>query len=219
MPKFKNETRRALIEQRQSQILAAAAKVFARKGYERATIADIAKAARVAEGSIYNYFKNKEDLLVSLPHQAIRPTVEAVSGQLFSSAGIPPPPDVMLTITARNMISKMRQNASIFRILLSALPTMKQSTREKYLQTVVMYATGMLQTYFGKLVEAGVLRPDLPPAVAARIFVGMFFPFVILQEVIQVEDQSDFDYEQVIENAVQIFLNGALAKSGKAISK
>ncbi|MGB8645249.1 MAG: helix-turn-helix domain-containing protein [Anaerolineae bacterium] len=44
------------MEQRRNQILTAARAVFARKGFERATIADIAREAVMAEGSIYNYF-------------------------------------------------------------------------------------------------------------------------------------------------------------------
>jgi TetR/AcrR family fatty acid metabolism transcriptional regulator len=213
MPKLTSNARRALIEQRKGQILAAAAKVFARKGYERATIADIAKEAKIAEGSIYNYFKNKADLLVSIPQQVMRPTIEAVSGQLLRGGGTPPPPEAALTTVARNMVAAMRKNAYIFRILLSALPTMRHSTREKYLKTVVVYATGMLEGYLREQTKQGTFRRDMHPAIAARVFIGMFFPFVLLQEIVQVEDQSDYEYEQVIGNAVRIFLNGALADS------
>lgn len=211
MPKLRSGARRALVGHRKGQILAAAAKVFAHKGYDRATIADIAKEAGVAEGSIYNYFKNKADLLVSIPQQVMGPTVEAVSDQLLRDAGQPPPPEIALTTTARNMVAAMRQNAPIFRILLSALPTMKQSTREKYLQTVVVYATGMLEGYLREQTKQGIFRRELHPAVAARIFIGMFFPFVMLREIIQVEDQGDYGYEQIVSDAVGIFLNGALA--------
>ncbi len=48
------------------RILEAATKVFAKKGFYNATIADIAKVAEVAEGTIYLYFKNKDDLLISI---------------------------------------------------------------------------------------------------------------------------------------------------------
>jgi TetR/AcrR family fatty acid metabolism transcriptional regulator len=46
------------------QILEAAIKVFARHGFHQSTIAQIAKVARVADGTIYLYFKNKDDILV-----------------------------------------------------------------------------------------------------------------------------------------------------------
>ncbi len=48
------------------RILAAAVKVFAERGFFTATVAEIARAAGVADGTIYLYFKSKEDLLVRL---------------------------------------------------------------------------------------------------------------------------------------------------------
>jgi len=51
------------------RILRAAESVFAEKGYIQATISEIAKIANVSEGTIYEYFKNKDDLLFSIPEQ------------------------------------------------------------------------------------------------------------------------------------------------------
>ena len=51
------------------RIFSAAEKIFAEKGYNQATISDIAKLSNVSEGTIYEYFKNKEDLLLSIPKQ------------------------------------------------------------------------------------------------------------------------------------------------------
>ena len=45
-------------------ILEAAVKVFARQGFYQSTVAQIAKEAGVADGTIYLYFKNKDDILV-----------------------------------------------------------------------------------------------------------------------------------------------------------
>jgi len=52
-----------LKEERRLLILDAALKVFSQKGYKTSTMALIAKEAGISKGSIYNYFKNKEDLL------------------------------------------------------------------------------------------------------------------------------------------------------------
>lgn len=46
------------------QILEAAVKIFARQGFHQSTVAQIAKEAGVADGTIYLYFKNKDDILV-----------------------------------------------------------------------------------------------------------------------------------------------------------
>jgi TetR/AcrR family fatty acid metabolism transcriptional regulator len=51
---------------KRERILDAAERVFARHGFFTATVAEIAKGAGVADGTIYLYFKNKDDLLISL---------------------------------------------------------------------------------------------------------------------------------------------------------
>ena len=59
---------------RRAHILAAAAEVFAERGYHRATIKDVARAAGVSDGSIYNVFENKTALLLSLLDPLDAPT-------------------------------------------------------------------------------------------------------------------------------------------------
>lgn len=52
-----------LVEQRREEIIRAASKVFAEKGYHQATIRDISMASGLGPGTIYNYVKKKEDIL------------------------------------------------------------------------------------------------------------------------------------------------------------
>jgi TetR/AcrR family fatty acid metabolism transcriptional regulator len=52
-----------------SRILDAAKKVFSKLGYDQATISEIAQLAGVAKGTVYEYFKNKEDLLLAIPQK------------------------------------------------------------------------------------------------------------------------------------------------------
>jgi len=52
---------------RRESIIQAAIEVFSKKGFQAAGISEIAQRARVADGTIYQYFKNKEDLFFSIP--------------------------------------------------------------------------------------------------------------------------------------------------------
>ncbi len=52
---------------KRASIIQAAIEVFSKKGFQAATISEIAERADVSEGSIYQYFKNKEDLFFSIP--------------------------------------------------------------------------------------------------------------------------------------------------------
>ena len=65
-----------------SRILQAAESVFAEKGYIQATISEIAKISNVSEGTIYEYFKNKDDLLFSIPEQKFQEHI-AQSDEIF----------------------------------------------------------------------------------------------------------------------------------------
>jgi hypothetical protein len=78
-----------------------------------------------------------------------------------------------------------------------------------------MYATGRLETYFREQIRQGVFRSDLNVRIAARTFIGMFFPFVMLQDVLQVEGPEQFDYEKLIPACVQLFLHGAVVEAAE----
>lgn len=79
---------------RRDAILAAGRKVFARKGYEGATIADIAKEAGVAAGTVYLYYESKTDLFAELNAQFFHAVQKAM---LETEA----PPDVYRGTRAR----------------------------------------------------------------------------------------------------------------------
>jgi AcrR family transcriptional regulator len=217
MPKMSASAKRALVEERKKQILQAATRVFAAKGFEGATISDIADEAGVAEGSIYNYFKNKNDLLISLPRQMIEPTIENINIRMSIAGSVLLEPEQMLTMVAQNIVNAIQQNAHIFRALVSALPNMKQPQREKYLNQVVMYATNVLEAYFIEQIKQGVFCPNQNPAILARAFIGMFFPYIVFREMLQVETDADWTYDQIIAQVVPLFLRGVMSAEPGAV--
>jgi TetR/AcrR family fatty acid metabolism transcriptional regulator len=66
-PRYENGDEPTRGEMRRHAIMQAAAEVFGEKGYGGATISEIAGKVGIAEASIYQYFKSKEDLLLSVP--------------------------------------------------------------------------------------------------------------------------------------------------------
>lgn len=67
---------RSLSQRKKGEILKAAAAVFARKGYHRALVDEVAKAAGVGKGTVYRYFRDKEDLFFSILDQGIDRLIE-----------------------------------------------------------------------------------------------------------------------------------------------
>ena len=63
-------------EFRSSEILSAARRVFARKGFAGASVDDVAEAAGLAKGTVYSYFSSKRDLYLAALHQGISELIE-----------------------------------------------------------------------------------------------------------------------------------------------
>ena len=73
--------------QKRARILDAAETVFARRGFYNARVAEIAREAGVADGTIYLYFKSKDDLLISLFESRMQRVLAALEGAIPDSAG------------------------------------------------------------------------------------------------------------------------------------
>jgi len=87
--KTKTET-----EQTRLQIIAAARRVFAKRGVSRTTLAQIAKEAGVTRGAIYWHFKNKPDLFFAMMEQVSLPLIDRIDGIIPSES----PGDPLLAI-------------------------------------------------------------------------------------------------------------------------
>jgi TetR/AcrR family transcriptional regulator, fatty acid metabolism regulator protein len=76
--------------QKRKQIIEAAERLFADKGFHQTTIADISEVSGVHEASIFQYFKTKENLLVSIPERHLKLTLEGISEHLQGMKGAEP---------------------------------------------------------------------------------------------------------------------------------
>lgn len=70
--------------EKKPQIINAAIKVFAEKGFYNSKVADVARAAGIADGTIYLYFKNKDDLLISLFETKVGELLETFNNALLA---------------------------------------------------------------------------------------------------------------------------------------
>ncbi len=217
MPKLTARARRALVDERQNQILTAAARVFARKGFERATISEIAREAGVSEGSIYNYFKNKADLLVHIPHMLVEPAVGSFGLEEGAAGAGGQDAEAVLTRVAQQMVHIVTQNGDLLRVLFTSVPVMQRDVRQKYLDLVPQYAFDSLESFIREEKRRGTFRRDLDLTIAARSFPGMLFAFLLIDQLLLPESTTERDYDAVIRGVVRIFLHGVTTceKPGK----
>lgn len=172
MPADQDPVRELLIEARRNQILDAAASVFAEKGYHRATTKEIASVAGVSEGTIYNYFDNKADLLIGMVTRLaeLRELPQELEDALQSDAR-----EFLVTIFQDRMGRIVHSHEKMFQAVLPEVLT-NPELRERYYLEFVQPTVMMLEDYFQARVELGHLRPiDVPLAVRAvqGMFIGL----------------------------------------------
>jgi len=79
---FIMRTERAVNYEKYETILKASIKVFARHGFFNSTVADVARQAGVADGTVYLYFKNKDDILVSIFNHVMDGVMDCIDREL-----------------------------------------------------------------------------------------------------------------------------------------
>ena len=133
---------------RRQHVLDAALKVFAERGFHRTTIRDIAQAAGVSDGTIYNVFENKEALLLAL----LRPLEEEAPARSHNSVA----PDDLDTLV-RQMVrqrwaSFTPEMLSMLRVVLSEV-LVNSDLRSRYLELVIAPALAGAEPLFRSLVR------------------------------------------------------------------
>jgi TetR/AcrR family fatty acid metabolism transcriptional regulator len=205
--------RERLAAERRQHILEAAARAFASKGFAQATMKEIAVEAGIAPGTIYLYFKNKEDLLVSLPSLITEATLAEAMVEMGSLQDLASPADLEATLChlIRNGIQRLTQHIEVFRVLVSSIPVMDEETREGYLRRIPLYFGSALGQIFQTYVEQGIFR-DMDLTIVSRALIGMIFFFVLTQEVLPGQRVMPLNYDDVAHEVTRLFLYGVLSR-------
>jgi TetR/AcrR family transcriptional repressor of mexJK operon len=191
---------------RRQEILDAAQKVFAQKGFDGASIKDLAKAAKISPGLLYWYFKDKTDLLVSL----LTERIETAFGQLPDNVSFDAPPDKLLPQFARFYIGIFEQpmNTALFKVVITNTPSFPTALR-RVQSGVVNRVLNTVQGYFQRQIELGRMRP-CDTEMATRTFMGSVVAFLLLRHVLQEERGRELSVETFADGVTDVILHGIL---------
>jgi AcrR family transcriptional regulator len=167
--------REQLVEARRNQILDAAAAVFAEKGFHRATTKEIARAAGVSEGTIYNYFASKDDLLIGIMTRLanLGHLDTELAEALQSDAR-----DFLIAIFRQRMGLVQQKDETIQAIMPEIL--IKPALRERFYQQFLQPTVKLLEQYIQMRVELGHIR-SLNVPLTVRAVQAMFVGLIILR--------------------------------------
>src|SRR5436190_6238321 len=164
-----------LVTARRNQILDAATKVFAEKGFHRATIKDIARVAGIADGTIYTYFSSKTDVLLGILNR-LNETTER-DQQLASDSE----QDIRSFFKAylRQRMFLLWPNAEVFQAVMPEM-LVNAELRELYYQQVLVPTFTVAERSFQAQRGAGQVRSiDVPLTV--RAIAGLLLGLLTLQ--------------------------------------
>lgn len=200
-PELNNGTRRERrIAARTEQILQAAEAVFSQKGYERATTREIAEAADVSEGTLYNYFGSKSELLDAVAQSFANTIAEEIADLEADNLQ-----DMMAELlSARLRSGRERRLLMLFLFEARLNPDVHRTFIQKALQQIISET----EQRFRELIDLGVMR-QVEPAVAARAISAMIMGFAALYEMGQYgKENNGISPQKWGEELTDLFLNG-----------
>jgi len=175
---MKDPIQEQLIVARRDQILNAAAKVFAEKGFHPATIKDVAKEAGIADGTIYNYFQNKSALLLGILDRMRESVLQSAD---FSTAIDMDIRSFMRVYLHHPLMALKEDNFELFRAIVSEI-TVNTELRELYRQQILEPRLADAAPQFQRWVEQGILRPidiDLTVRTLSGLVMGLMLQHIM----------------------------------------
>ena len=149
------------------KILHAAIKVFSEKGFYNSRVSEIAKEADVADGTIYLYFKNKDDILISLFEEEFGKFVQNMQVELGKEKD-PLQKIKRFAITHLSIVTKHPHLGEVMGV------EVRQSTKfmKEYVNKPFLEYLNIIRSVVIEGQEKGLLRKDLTPGVMKRAFFG-----------------------------------------------
>jgi len=182
------------------RIIEAAKNLFAEQGYQKATVSDIAKGAKLSEPTIYEYFQSKEEILLTIPDLWVKKHIAELEEQLFGIKGAFNKLRKFMWWHLRCMEKDPLEAKITFHFLKTNANFMKTDV---YAQAVLLYS--YLLKFFEEGVESGEMKPDLTPYVARSIFIGTM-DHIISRWLLKDMSYSLFDnLEETFDHLVDAF--------------
>ncbi len=198
--------RQRRISRRRDEILKAAACVFATKGYAGSTIKEIAAQADIAEGTLYNYFDGKREILLAIVNASQAP-LETMLQEVCE-------------LREREDVIALAEK--IFDVLISQTPFTRTLMAEAWLDDVILQDVVMgrlqrigqhLQAFITARIADGAFRP-VDPVLTSWMVIGMFSAIVIPILRGHTPVPSPERRRALAEAAVDLLLDGIRVREG-----
>jgi len=195
----RSSTNRIEKNNKYNQILEAAVRVFARQGFYQSTIAQIAKEAGVADGTIYLYFKNKDDILVQFFSYRTKQVFESFREEVDRAETSA---DKLRNLVRRHLaeFQRDRDGAVVYQV------ETHQSSRlaENQIREMSQMYRDLISAIVEQGQQEGTIRKDLYVGLVKRFIIGA------VDEVINtwLHSNGEYDLVSMADPLVELFMTG-----------
>jgi AcrR family transcriptional regulator len=202
-----NTRRDRRINRQKEEILQAAGSIFSEKGYASATIHDIAIKADIGDGTIYNYFPGKREILLTIAGKQ----TEAINQLFVSTEKVETPEDLVRIV--QKSFDIMLEQSSYTRIMISEALVDDEFLNQyvlKRLRNVVLFTSAFIE----ERVKSHDFRP-VDPELAARTFVAAFAGLILPALRGIAPSPSQKQRRKMAETLISLFAYGLLRERPK----
>lgn len=191
--------------EKRSAILKAAKETFFLEGYSGASTNEITNRAGVSKQTVYNHFKSKEELLLTVVEESIAPVYEAFKEELDQSLDLEEWLNSLAVIIIRNTVSP--DMVSLARLMVGESLRFTDLA-QNYLQISFGSVSSLFRPRFESAIADGLLRGTDVDEVVRR-FMDLCSSDLLRRQIFCVEGPlSDASIRKHALNAVEIFLHG-----------
>lgn len=188
-------------ERTQAEILAAAHKLFVENGFHGTSMRQIAEAAGIAVGGIYNHFANKEEIFSATfvqyhPFNEIMPALIAAQGDTL---------DGFIRDAAHRMVEGFGQRTDFLNLMFIELVEFKGLHIPQLFRTFFPTVLPVLQ----KFAERGQEMRPIPMPIVVRNFMGTFLAYMLFEMLIGSNIPPEMT-QGALDYSVDIFLHGIM---------
>lgn len=190
---------RAAVPDKREAILRAAVKIFAQKGYFNSKVSDIASEAGIADGTVYLYFKSKDEVLRSVFDRTMDDFISEGRAELAKISS----PEEKLGMLANFHLRKLgadRNLAIVFQVELRGSTKFMEEFSEKGFREYLDVIKNVIEE--GQ--TANLFRKDITPITAAKIFYGA------LDEMVTnwILSRKSYPLEPFADEVIKLFMGG-----------
>lgn len=192
-------------EEKYRMILNAAKQVFAMEGFYNSKVSEIAREAHVADGTIYLYFKNKDDILISLFEEELTRIIKTVKTELENIDD----PCLKLIKFCDNHLTIVESDRALAEVIQVELRQSNKFMREYKNKHFLAYLN-IIADIVAQGQQLGVFRDELKPELCARIIFGSLDE---LSTYLVTAKRKRFDVHELATMVGNSFLNGLVKEN------